>query len=82
MLEGDESPPGMDLEDVYLATEFLLRTNPDEVYTTPEEKAPIQVGKRVAIFGAGHAAVDCARTAVRMGAQKGTCFYRVWGMRG
>lgn len=69
--------PGMDLEDVYLATEFLLRTNLD---TASEEQAPIQVGERVAIFGAGHAAVDCARTAVRMGAQKVTCFYRGWEM--
>jgi len=69
--------PGMDLEGVYLATDFLLRTNLD---TTPEEQAPIQVGERVAIFGAGHAAVDCARTAVRMGAGKVTCFYRGWEM--
>jgi glutamate synthase (NADPH/NADH) small chain len=67
---------GIDLEGVYLATEFLARTNLDESYIPTEEQAPIQVGKRVAIFGAGHAAVDCARTAVRMGAQKVTCFYR------
>jgi glutamate synthase (NADPH/NADH) small chain len=67
--------PGADLKGVYLATEFLARTNLDKAHTT-EEQAPIQMGERVAIFGAGHAAVDCARTAVRMGAQKVTCFYR------
>ena len=69
--------PGMDLEGVYLATDFLLRTNLD---TASEEQAPIQAGERIAIFGAGHAAVDCARTAVRMGARKVTCFYRGWEM--
>jgi glutamate synthase (NADPH/NADH) small chain len=67
--------PGMDLEGVYLATEFLLRTNLDKAHIAPGEQEPIQMGERVAIFGAGHAAVDCARTAVRMGAQKVTCFY-------
>ena len=72
--------PGMDLEGVYLATEFLVRTNLDKAYVPPEEQAPIQMGERVAIFGAGHAAVDCARTAVRMGARKVTCFYRGWEM--
>jgi glutamate synthase (NADPH/NADH) small chain len=68
--------PGVDLAGVYLATEFLVRTNLDGSYIPTEEQVPIQMGKRVAIFGAGHAAVDCARTAVRMGAQKVTCFYR------
>lgn len=72
--------PGVDLEGVYLATEFLLRTNPDKSYIPPDEQMPIQVGERVAVFGAGHAAVDCARTAVRLGAQKVTCFYRGWEM--
>lgn len=68
--------PGIDLEGVYLATEFLLRTNPDKAYIAPEEQTPVQIGERVAVFGAGHAAVDCARMAVRMGARKVTCFYR------
>jgi len=72
--------PGVDLEGVYLATEFLVRTNLDKAYILPEEQSPIQMGERVAIFGAGHAAVDCARAAVRMGARKVTCFYRGWEM--
>ena len=72
--------PGMHLEGVYLATEFLIRTNLDKAYIPSEEQSPIQMGERVAVFGAGHAAVDCARTAVRMGAQKVTCFYRGWEM--
>jgi glutamate synthase (NADPH/NADH) small chain len=68
--------PGMDLEGVYLATEFLTRTNLDKAYIPPEEQSPIQMGQRVAIFGGVHAAVDCARTAVRMGAREVTCFDR------
>jgi glutamate synthase (NADPH/NADH) small chain len=68
--------PGANLEGVYLATEFLMRTNLDKAYIPPEEQVPIQMGERVAIFGGGHAAVDCARTAVRMGAQEVTCFHR------
>jgi len=67
---------GVNLEGVYLATEFLMRTNLDKAYIPPEEQAPIQMGERVAIFGSGHAAVDCVRTAVRMGAREVTCFHR------
>ena len=74
------SLPGVGLEGVYLATEFLMRTNLDGSHIPTEEQVPIQMGERVAIFGAGHAAVDCARTAVRLGAQKVTCFYRGWEM--
>lgn len=70
------SLPGLDLEGVYLATEFLMRTNLDKTYIPSEDQAPIQVGERVAVFGSGHAAVDCARTAVRMGAREVTCFHR------
>jgi glutamate synthase (NADPH/NADH) small chain len=68
--------PGMNLEGVYRATDFLLRTNLDKVYILAEEQAPIPIGQRVAIFGGGHSAVDCARTAIRLGAQEVTCFYR------
>lgn len=68
--------PGVDLEGVYRATEFLLRTNLDKAYIPSEEQAPIPMGQRVAIFGGGHSAVDGARTAIRLGAREVTCFYR------
>ncbi len=68
--------PGADLAGVYLATEFLMRTNLDKAYIPPDKQSPLQVGKRVAVFGGGHAAVDCVRTAIRMGAREVTCFYR------
>jgi glutamate synthase (NADPH/NADH) small chain len=75
-LEAVSDLRGADLEGVYLSTEFLMRTNLDEAYIPPEKQSPIEVGERVAVFGGGHAAVDSARTAVRMGAQDVTCFYR------
>jgi glutamate synthase (NADPH/NADH) small chain len=60
---------GADLGGVYLATEFLTRTNLDTSYLPPDQEAPIDVGERVTIFGGGHAATDCARAAIRLGAK-------------
>jgi glutamate synthase (NADPH/NADH) small chain len=60
---------GTDLGGVYLATEFLTRTNLDSSYLPSDQQAPIDVGRRVTIFGGGHAATDCARTAIRLGAK-------------
>jgi len=60
---------GADLKNVYLATDFLTRTNLDQSYLASDQQAPIEVGQRVTIFGGGHAATDCARTAVRLGAK-------------
>jgi formate dehydrogenase beta subunit len=37
---------------------------------------PVQLGKRVAIIGGGNTAIDCARTAVRMGATEVSLIYR------
>jgi glutamate synthase (NADPH/NADH) small chain len=60
---------GADLAGVYLATEFLTRTNLDSSYLPSDQEAPIEVGERVTIFGGGHAATDCARMAIRLGAK-------------
>ena len=67
--------PGADLQGIYLATEFMLHTNLGKAYMPPDDQSPIPTGKHVVIFGGGHAAVDCARTAVRLGAQKVTCYH-------
>jgi glutamate synthase (NADPH/NADH) small chain len=67
---------GTDLAGVYTATEFLSRTNLEGSYLSAEEQEPIEVGERVTIFGSGHAAVDCARTAIRLGAEDVTCYHR------
>jgi NADPH-dependent glutamate synthase beta subunit-like oxidoreductase len=37
---------------------------------------PVKLGKRVAIIGGGNTAIDCARTAVRMGAGEVSLIYR------
>lgn len=66
---------GVDLEGVYPAKEFLERTNLDPSYLPPDEQAPIEVGQRVTIFGGGHAATDCARTAIRLGAEDVIVFH-------
>jgi len=58
---------GADLEGVYLATDFLTRTNLDRSYLPSDQQEPLEVGERVTIFGGGHAATDCARTAIRLG---------------
>ena len=60
---------GADLEGVYLAKDFLTRTNLDPAYLSPSQQGSIEVGERVIVFGGGHAATDCARTAIRLGAR-------------
>ncbi len=67
--------PGTDLQGVHLATEFMLHTNLNKAYLLPDDQSPTPTGKHVAILGGGHAAVDCARTAVRLGAQEVTCYH-------
>jgi NADPH-dependent glutamate synthase beta subunit-like oxidoreductase len=37
---------------------------------------PVKLGKRVAVIGGGNTAIDCARTAVRMGASEVSIIYR------
>jgi glutamate synthase (NADPH/NADH) small chain len=60
---------GADLGGVYLAKEFLTRADLDGSYLPSEGQGRPEVGKRVTIFGGGHAATDCARTALRLGAE-------------
>ncbi|MGD2207043.1 MAG: FAD-dependent oxidoreductase [Anaerolineae bacterium] len=70
--------PGMDLEGVYLTTEFLAQSNLGRSYLGVhlEPLISIRPDEKVAIFGEGHAAVDCARTAIRLGARDVTCYHR------
>jgi glutamate synthase (NADPH/NADH) small chain len=66
------------LEGVYLATEFLAQSNLDRSYLRLHLEPLISIngGEKVAIFGQGYAAVDCARTAIRLGAEDVACFHR------
>lgn len=68
--------PGENLDGVYSANEFLTRVNMMKAYLFPEYDTPIKIGKIVATFGAGNVAMDCARTALRLGAEKSYILYR------
>jgi len=68
--------PGENLKGVYSANEFLIRTNLMKAYLFPEYDTPIRVGKRVGVFGAGNVAMDAARCALRLGAERSYVIYR------
>jgi glutamate synthase (NADPH/NADH) small chain len=68
--------PGENLNGVYSANEYLTRANLMKAYLFPKYKTPIVRGKRVATVGGGNVAMDCARTALRLGAEKSIIIYR------
>lgn len=68
--------PGENLNGVYSANEFLTRCNLMKAYRFPESGTPIQIGKKVAVVGGGNVAMDAARTALRLGAEKVYIVYR------
>jgi glutamate synthase (NADPH) small chain len=47
-----------------------------KAYLFPEYDTPAPKGTRVAVVGGGNVAMDCARTALRMGAREATIVYR------
>ncbi len=67
---------GEDLNGVMSANEFLTRVNLMRGYDFPGSDTPVNVGKRVAVIGAGNTAMDAARTALRMGAEHAMIVYR------
>ncbi|MEA4885052.1 MAG: FAD-dependent oxidoreductase [Clostridia bacterium] len=68
--------PGENLNGVYSANEFLTRVNLMKAYRFPEYDTPINLGKRVAVVGAGNVAMDSARTSLRLGAEDVKIVYR------
>lgn len=58
---------GMNLKGVYMGLDFLNRIG---IGDTPE------VGRRVVVVGGGDTALDCARSALRLGAEEATLMYR------
>ena len=68
--------PGENLNGVYSANEYLTRSNLMKAYRFPDYDTPIQVGRRVAVIGGGNVAMDAARTALRLGAEKVYDVYR------
>lgn len=68
--------PGENLNGIYSANEFLTRVNLMKAYQFPEYDTPVKVGKNVAVIGGGNVAMDSARCALRLGADKVTIIYR------
>ncbi|MGN0766257.1 MAG: NADPH-dependent glutamate synthase [Christensenellales bacterium] len=67
--------PGESLKGVYSANEFLTRSNLMKAYLD-DPVTPIMKGGRVAVVGGGNVAMDAARTALRLGAEKVYIVYR------
>jgi glutamate synthase (NADPH/NADH) small chain len=68
---------GESLVGVYSANEYLTRANLMKAYQFGAgADTPIARSKRVAVVGGGNVAMDAARTAVRLGAEKVYLIYR------
>lgn len=68
--------PGENLKGVVSANEYLTRTNLMKAYDFPKYRTPIVKGKNVTVIGGGNVAMDSARSALRLGANKVTVVYR------
>lgn len=66
---------GENLNGVYSANEFLTRVNLMGAYKKGAI-TPVNIGKEVAVIGAGNVAMDAARTALRLGAKNVYIVYR------
>ncbi len=66
---------GESLKGVYSANEFLTRSNLMKSYLE-KPNTPIMKGGKVAVVGGGNVAMDAARTALRLGADKVYIVYR------
>ncbi len=67
--------PGESYKGVYSANEFLTRSNLMKAYRE-DAATPIMKGGKVAVVGGGNVAMDAARTALRLGAEKVYIVYR------
>ncbi|CAB5164899.1 NADH-dependent reduced ferredoxin:NADP+ oxidoreductase subunit B [Olavius algarvensis associated proteobacterium Delta 3] len=68
--------PGENMIGIYSANEYLTRSNLMKAYLFPKYDTPIIKGKNVVTLGAGNVAMDSARTALRLGAERSTIVYR------
>jgi glutamate synthase (NADPH/NADH) small chain len=68
--------PGENMIGVFSANEYLTRSNLMKAYDTEHSDTPIFRAKRIAVLGGGNVAMDAARTALRMGAEKVYIVYR------
>ena len=58
--------PGINLNGVMSANEFLTRVNLMKGYKFPDYDTPVKTGRHVAVIGAGNVAMDSARSAKRL----------------
>jgi len=68
--------PGENFNGIYSANEFLTRVNLMKAYRFPEYDTPVKIGQRVGVVGGGNVAMDAARCALRLGAEKVYIIYR------
>jgi len=68
--------PGENLNGVYSANEYLTRMNLMSGFRYPHASTPIKQHKNIAVVGGGNVAMDCARTAVRLGGEHSYIIYR------
>jgi glutamate synthase (NADPH) small chain len=67
--------PGENSIGVYSANEYLTRSNLMKAFRE-DAHTPLIKGKRVVTVGGGNVAMDSARTAIRLGAEKSMIVYR------
>ncbi|MCZ7535107.1 MAG: NADPH-dependent glutamate synthase [Acidimicrobiia bacterium] len=68
--------PGESLVGVYSGNEFLMRVNLMGAHRFPESDTPVRTGHRVVVVGGGDTSLDCARTALRLGADVSLLYRR------
>ncbi|MDI6858541.1 MAG: NAD(P)-dependent oxidoreductase [Dehalococcoidia bacterium] len=74
--DGSYTMPGKEMDGVFWAMDFLVRSNVPPERLPPDKREPVKIGRRVAVIGGGDTAMDCVRSAVRLGAEEVTCVYR------
>jgi glutamate synthase (NADPH/NADH) small chain len=67
---------GENLVGVFSANEYLTRSNLMKAYDQENVDTPIYPSKQVAVLGGGNVAMDAARMALRLGAEKVHVIYR------
>lgn len=68
--------PGENLLGVYSANEYLTRVNLMKGFRFPEFDTPVPRARKAAVIGGGNVAMDAVRTALRLGAEQATIYYR------
>ncbi|NDR59711.1 NADPH-dependent glutamate synthase [Aliiruegeria sabulilitoris] len=68
--------PGENFNGVLSANELLTRCNLMQAGKFPNFDTPLEIGRKIAVIGAGNTAMDAMRVSKRLGAEEVTCVYR------